>query len=86
MKEITADWQEALGMVSNCRVIRAPQVIENGRTLLLLFEDPIGQQFVLRVIADATLGVNGTVVTLQTFHRIRALEPQEGDRYMDIKW
>lgn len=82
VKPITTKWQDALDMVSECKVVRKPQLV--GTELLFLMEDPVGQKFLLQVRSKAIPGLSGNILTLAAGFEVIALELEAGDRYGDL--
>ncbi len=83
-REITKTFQEAIDMVSDCKIVAKPQIQTNtsaGDTALFLLEDPAGQAFVLRITARATPKLNGTMLTVDASHAIHCLELEAGDTF-----
>lgn len=59
-KPITQTWQEAIGMLSQCKV-ESVEVIQPG-DLQIRQMDPAGQRFILRVTAAVGVGLTGDLV------------------------
>ena len=82
-KKLTATWQEAMEMVSECKVVQKPVVDAAQGTLVFLLEDPAGQTFMLSLRATVNPAMQGNIMTINTGLQIDALEPQPGDRVGD---
>ena len=76
-------WEDAIGMVSDCKVVAKPQVIKNGTEIQFLLEDPAGQKWALQIIAKATPALSGNIMTLVATFEINAIELQPGDKFGD---
>ena len=82
-KLITGKWQDALKMLSQCRIEESPVLISPDK-LALLLKDPVGQVFVLQITARPKLGLSGNVVVANGEFVIECLELELGDRFGDF--
>lgn len=84
-KLITGKWEEALKMLSDCKVVQTPGV-PRPDTLVMVLQDPTGQQFILEVRSRPMLGTNGNLVTLSGAFEMKCMEPEPGDRIGERQW
>lgn len=80
-KPITSKWQEALKLCRDSKVTMRPQVQDGGSRVLILFQDPAGQKFVLSVRAIASLEMVGNLVGVKASQEILALELEPTDTW-----
>lgn len=79
-KLITADWKEALKLLSNCRIEKTPHLAAPD-TLLFLLKDPVGQSLLLRVISVPQVGLNGNIIVASGVFRLECFEPEGMDTF-----
>ena len=85
-KQLTKTYQEALKMLSDCKITAEPIVQNNGTDVAFLLEDPMGQRFFLHIQSEAMVGMNGNLLSVKSQQRIVAFEPEAGDMFRDIKF
>lgn len=71
-KPLAMTWQDALGMVAHCQVLKVE--LPGPGDLQLLLRDPAGQQFVLRVVGAAAVGLTGNLISLNAALQITCHE------------
>ena len=81
-KQITGTWQEAMKMVSNCKIMSTPNV--NGPVIEIVLQDPMGQVFAIRFVAGPVPQMNGNILTIGAQQDIVAVELEKGDRVGDF--
>lgn len=72
--QITANAQEAMGLMAECRV-RArpyPDPTRGGGTFVLPLVDPAGQEFDVLIQPTASPGLSGNILTINAGLRITA--------------
>ena len=71
-KPLTTSWQEAIGMLTECKIVKT-ELVPPG-DLHLLMQDPAGQRFLLRVLGVASIGLSGNIVVLNAALNINCHE------------
>lgn len=61
-KSLTNNWQDAVGMLSECRIVKAEVLLPADVQILL--QDPAGQKFVLRIVGAAGVSLTGNLIAL----------------------
>ncbi len=61
-KPLAGKWQDALAMLSECKVVKVDLVVPN--VLHVLLRDPAGQQFVWQVVGTAGVVLTGNLIGL----------------------
>jgi len=78
MDIISTSWQDALGMLPECKIIGKPKKTLPAH-LELTCKDPSGQLFMLVIEGRAQIGLDGDLVTVNPFMTTfaRKLSPDE---------
>lgn len=82
MRLISTKWPENLALTNHSKVVAKPLV--QGTSISMLFEDPAGQKFVLKITAGTSMALVGNLVAANATLNIEAFEMEVGDRYGDI--
>ncbi len=88
-KKLTKTNQEALGLVSNCKILAEPIITPAGSgtaaVISMLLEDPVGQKFLIQYKISAALGLSGNVMLLNcSVGEIAAFELEQGDNFREF--
>lgn len=82
-KVITAEWKEALEMLSDCRIIREP-VLQGQAQIDILLEDPAGRRFLLEINSVPLPAMVGNLLAVNGAFGMRVLAPVPGEKFRDI--
>ncbi len=73
MKKLTETWQDAVKMMTHCKI---NGIGVNGGLLQFQLKDPVGQEFLVNVVCNPIPRIAGNVMMIDPGFTIEAYDPK----------